>query len=310
MELSALNPSASEQGQKVRTRAARWVIVLLFLVILATGVAESLLQKFQPDESLLAHLHARGYLMDTPVAYEPSKGIWFYAGWAGASMMLLMLLYSLRKRVALLRPLGRLPKWLSFHMFLGVMGPLLITFHTTFKFGGIIATSYFCMIITMVSGLLGRYLYVQIPRSISGMELQSNDIDKMVGEFDRTLNRISGRINLASLSGAIGRNEAQGSDMNPASSLLYMIRDDITHVFMISNLRKILRTEHGLDAETVGEITSLLKMKAALIRRKAFLSTSHKLLHYWHVFHLPLAVVMFLIMFLHIFVYYMFRPAA
>jgi len=31
------------------------------------------------------------------------------------------------------------------------------------------------------------------------------------------------------------------------------------------------------------------------------------MLHYWHVFHIPLSGVMFLIMFFHIIVYYVFR---
>jgi hypothetical protein len=284
------------------------VPITLILLTAATGFYESLAQHHAPDRSLLAFLHRAGYLKSVPIAYEPGKGIWLYLGWTGAILMVLMLLYSVRKRFSVFRPLGRLPRWLSLHMFLGIMGPMLITFHTTFKFGGIIATSYFCMMTTMISGLLGRYLYVQIPRSISGTELAVQEIDRLVEAFDRDLSRFSAPTNVSKFLNAIELDPGRASSANPFASLYRMLRAHLTHFFVILSVKKSLKRDYRLDRELIRKIAAMMKKKAALIRRKHYLSASHSLLHYWHVFHLPLSVVMFLIMFLHIGVYYLFRP--
>jgi hypothetical protein len=284
-------------------------LVVVILATLIAGLYESYTQKYLPDRSLLSHLHDYGYLTEIPVVYEPGKGIWHPLGWAGSAMMVLMLLYSVRKRVAVFRSWGRLPNWLTAHMFLGIMGPLLVTLHTTFKFGGIITTSYICMIITMVSGLLGRYIYIQIPHSLSGAELEADDIEKMVEELDGALGRFSGEVNVPALFEEIRTTDPQDRKPGPATSLLWMIRTDLINLFKIARLRRILKTRHRLDRTARKTVLDLLKKKAALVRRKNFLSTSQSLLHYWHVFHRPLATVMFAIMFLHIVVYYLFRPA-
>jgi hypothetical protein len=282
-------------------------LFLIFILTLFAGLYESYAQKFQPEMSLLSLLHDYGRLDEIPVVYEPSKGIWHPIGWIGSAMMVVMLLYTVRKRVYRLRSLGRLPNWLTAHMFLGIMGPLLVTFHTTFKFGGIITTSYICMIITMLSGLVGRYIYIQIPRGISGAELAVNDIDKLVGDLDGALGRFSNRVNVAALFEEIQIDPGRKTGDNPAASLIWMVRTDLVNFFKIGRLKRSLKTRHGLDRASRTAIVDLLKKKAALVRRMNFLSTSQSLLHYWHVLHRPLAVVMFGIMFLHIAVFYIFR---
>ncbi|HEY6546468.1 MAG TPA: hypothetical protein VI589_01130, partial [Vicinamibacteria bacterium] len=54
-------------------------------------------------------------------------------GMLGAAMMVLLLLYSVRKRVKALRRAGPIGRWLDIHIYLGVVGPLLIVLHTAFK---------------------------------------------------------------------------------------------------------------------------------------------------------------------------------
>jgi hypothetical protein len=308
MDVAVKSTESRVKADALPGRSLVIIPISLILLTAALGLYESFAQQQAPDRSILAFLHRSGHLTSIPIVYEPGKGIWLYIGWTGASMMVLMLLYSVRKRFSLLRPLGRLPQWLSLHMFLGVMGPMLITFHTTFKFGGIIATSYFCMMATMISGLLGRYLYVQIPRSISGTELAVQDIDVLVEDFDRELNRITGRTNLSDFLKAVALDPGAAASSNPFASLYHMIRTDLTNFFVIHSVKSSLEREFRLERDSVRKIAGMMKKKAELVRRKHFLTASHSLLHYWHVFHLPLSIVMFVIMFLHIGVYYVFRP--
>lgn len=86
-------------------------------------------------------------------------------GVAGTTMMILMLGYSLRKRFSALRRWGSLNVWLDLHIYLGVFGPLLILLHTSFKFGGLVSLSFYSMAAVATSGVVGRYLYLRLPRS-------------------------------------------------------------------------------------------------------------------------------------------------
>ncbi len=283
-----------------------WTLVIIVIITACIAVYESFMQKYSPEDSILSLFHQYGYIKKYPVIYEPSKGIWHPVGWIGSSMMVIMMIYSLRKRITLFESLGSLRHWLSFHMSLGIMGPILVTFHTTFKFGGIIATSFWCMIVTMIFGILGRYIYVQIPRNLSGAELETNEIDNMVGSLDSELNKYLEDVNIAVLFKTISTADEKAKSLDIIGSLIFMIRTDIANLYKIAYLKKIIKTRYRLTGKTRREIVSLLKKKAALIRQRNFLAASHRLLHYWHVFHIPLAIVMFLIMFLHIIVYYLF----
>jgi len=54
------------------------------------------------------------------------SGIGYWLGIAGASMMGLLLLYPVRKHVRHLHWLGSTKAWFQTHIFLGVLGPVLI----------------------------------------------------------------------------------------------------------------------------------------------------------------------------------------
>lgn len=99
-----------------------------------------------------------------------SRGLVY--GVTGTAMMLLMLLYSLRKRARFLRRWGPVRVWLDLHIYLGVMGPLLVILHTSFKVQGLVALSFWSMIAVAASGVLGRYLYSQVLRHRSGEALE------------------------------------------------------------------------------------------------------------------------------------------
>ncbi len=103
-------------------------------------------------------------------------------GVIGSLLMILMLGYSIRKRSRIFGNAGHLTHWLGFHIFCGIAGPLLIILHSSFKVQGLIAVSFWSMIAVATSGILGRYIYIQIPRTISGKEVDRNELQ---GENDR-----------------------------------------------------------------------------------------------------------------------------
>ena len=91
--------------------------------------------------------------------------------------MLLLLLYSVRKRFHFARKWGNLNVWLSAHIFLGFAGPVLVLFHTVFKFSGIVAIAFWSMVLVVASGVVGKFIFALIPRSLSGMELNRIEME-------------------------------------------------------------------------------------------------------------------------------------
>src|SRR5262245_35017086 len=61
---------------------------------------------------------------------KPGETLGHAIGWGGTASMAGMHVYSIRKRVRALANLGRLKSWLQFHIFLGLQGAMMVTFHS------------------------------------------------------------------------------------------------------------------------------------------------------------------------------------
>ena len=57
------------------------------------------------------------------------SGVGYALGIVGSVMMLLLLLYPLRKKIKFMRHLGSVRHWFRVHMMLGILGPALILIH-------------------------------------------------------------------------------------------------------------------------------------------------------------------------------------
>ena len=69
--------------------------------------------------------------------FEAGDDLGYWLGVAGGSMMLLLLLYPVRKHFRFAQGWGTMKWWFAVHMFLGVTGPFLILVHTTFRIGSL-----------------------------------------------------------------------------------------------------------------------------------------------------------------------------
>ena len=104
-------------------------------------------------------------------------------GLVGSVMILLLLLYSVRKRARGLQRFGTPAQWLEVHISFGIIGPLLIILHTAFKVQGLVAVSFWSMIAVALSGVFGRWLYLQIPRNLAGYEYSRQDLEALEMEL-------------------------------------------------------------------------------------------------------------------------------
>jgi len=86
-------------------------------------------------------------------------------------MLMTETLYSLRKRSRGVK-WGKMATWLQLHIFTGLVGPYMVLLHTSWKFNGIAGATTLLTIIIVISGIIGRYIFTRIPRTLDGLEIE------------------------------------------------------------------------------------------------------------------------------------------
>jgi hypothetical protein len=239
---------------------------------------------------LLERAHHDGYWQ-----WKAGGSVGHKLGITGSSMMVLMLLYSVRKRVGALRRLGSLGRWLDVHIFLGVFGPLLVVLHSSFKVQGLVALSFWSMVVVASSGVLGRYLYLQIPRTRAGEELALAELGAQDGELTEQL-RTRFRLDEAQIA-RLDALVAVPSRTGLLGGLVRLVSDDLR---LRSRLRAFARDCRSVPRPVFREFERVVRQKANVHRRILLWDRVHELFHYWHVLHKPFALVMYLFMIVHV----------
>ena len=221
-------------------------------------------------------------------------------GIVGSTLMLLLLLYSVRKRTKLLTWFGTINKWLNIHIYFGVIGPFLIILHTSFKVSGIVAVSFWSMIAIALSGVLGRYIYVQIPHNLIGDELSLSEVEQQKLAINK---QIETRFNITEK--LIARleqmtNGKMEKETGVLGLIFSMIIDDLTRKRKLKKVVREMTREFQISTQEINEFVKHFNKKLLLERKIAFWNKIHKIFHYWHVIHKPFAYVMLLFMFVHV----------
>ena len=111
----------------------------------------------------------RGWIDRNDLSRTAESGVGYALGIIGGVLMLLLLLYPLRKRARFMQRLGPVKWWFRSHMMLGIVGPICILFHCSFHLGALNSNvSLLCMTLVAGSGLIGRYLYSKIHYGLYG----------------------------------------------------------------------------------------------------------------------------------------------
>jgi hypothetical protein len=232
--------------------------------------------------------------------YLKPGGLWGHGlGIWGSTLMLLLFLYSARKRQLFGLRFGKIRYWLNVHIVFGITGPIFVTLHTAFKVGGIVSISYYSMVAVMLSGFIGRYIYVQIPRALSGEELTLKEMVERRKSIEVILSKkFRLRKSLLDKINALGQGEASGKGFGV---LLVILKDDLAGRFKTWALKRELRASApGLSHEEMQAIFRTIRGKTLLERKMAILSSVQSVFHYWHIVHKPFAYVMIIIMFVHV----------
>ena len=285
----------ARRGTRLLLLSAR-ALVNVLIVSAATVVAMSawILVNLDGRRYYTTPFAIRGYDQMHPIL-RPSGPIGQTLGVIGGLLMLVPFIYMLRKRLFRRAP-GNLKTWLEIHIFCGIVGPVLVTFHTAFKFNGLVSVAYWSMVVVAISGFIGRYLYVRIPRTIRGVEVTEADLEDRAGEVREAL-RGSVRPDI------MARLERFEQEVGARLEATPTLRGFATSGWRLRRqLRKVERDleRHGLHAAELHEVVDLVAERAQLLGRLRYLKKTKQLFELWHVFHLPLVYVMFVIVGLHV----------
>ncbi len=132
-----------------------------------------------------------GYFM-ADVEPRPNGGTWigYTLGSVGAGLIVWLSLLGIRKR-AITPGKWSLKAWTSAHVYLGLSLIIVATLHTGFQLGWNVHTlAYALMILVILSGAFGTYLYATLPSSLSRNreEMTQGQMVDAINALDRQLN--------------------------------------------------------------------------------------------------------------------------
>lgn len=237
-------------------------------------------------------------------ALQPSGNVGHAFGWIGAGLMLIgVVLYSGRKRVRAMRGRGPMRTWLNFHIYLCLTGPFLIALHTANKLNGLGVYSFWSMVVVAASGILGRWLYQQFPRTAHG---EAMTLEELKAEREAAHERLAGEFGLAPA--VLAEVEAASlrsvrrirSSSQGILAVPLLLADDVARPVQLSRLRRMLRREGKLPRREAEAVLSLIRREAGAARRLAFFDTFRRLFTYWHVIHLVFFAAMLVLLVMHV----------
>lgn len=222
-------------------------------------------------------------------------------GIIGTTMVFIgVIVYSTRKRVKRLTHWGAMRDFLDFHIFMCLVGPILIMYHTTFKFGGIAGAGFWCMAAVVISGFVGRYFYKFIPKNIEGHELNAKELED---ERQSLLQALKEGHNLSNefleQVDKVGDSPFDNSRAGFFRLLWYLLKVDFSKRKYRRELHRILH-KYNVAPSAIKRISAVAQRRIALSQRILILEKIRLVFHYWHVIHLPFSIIVLVVLIIHV----------
>jgi len=254
------------------------------------------LNRLGPVPSILRKLQSIGKISkDFKLITEPGDQISYMLGIVGFALICSTNLYILKKKRHVSKPKGSLTPWLNYHIFFGLMGPTLIVFHSNFKVGGLVAISFWSMIVCFVSGVIGRYFYLQLLREQRDMK---RTLDKYEDAFEKARRSANQPWDPQVMAEAKWRSfiyVGGSTQLQTGNMALPLVLIDT----LIGDLRRLLM-QCRFPAQLPRSLYKPL-LEYAMIKRRFHSSDQYKMLMgYWHTFHIPFAIFMYVVSVIHI----------
>lgn len=237
-----------------------------------------------------------------------AHGIGYALGIVGGSMMLLLLLYPLRKRLTFMQRWLLLRRWFRVHMIFGVVGPLCILYHCNFQLGATNSNvALACMALMVFSGLVGRFIYAKIHYGLYGQRADLKQLQQQMQASELLLQD-------AKISGLSAESLARLRQLE-----VYALR----HQGMLGSIRRVwvigmrVRAERRLVHQQIKHNSqfsapdrrrALAQVRTffAVVKRIAGFSLYERLFSYWHVLHMPIFFMLVITGLVHVFAVHMY----
>jgi Fe-S-cluster-containing hydrogenase component 2 len=281
-----------------RGRYAPLVMWMIGLLVFLVALGEVLLRLKAPEMSyqysvlrkaaVQAGLSVDGVL--EKVGYQPGKGLSVYCGLIGTSLMVIAAVYPIFRRVKMFRWMASNTMWFDFHMMAGTIGPMFIILHSALVLNNWVSAAFWSMIIVVVSGVLGRYLYTLVPSLSSGVELEELDHERA---FQAA--RPHWPVPMAEVERELGekRMKAQGVAQSPSilRALWFLIFQDIGRLPATLARRRRL-AQLGVPRKIRNDLARRAARMIVIARRQVVAPKAELLLHSWKKVHVPFTVIL------------------
>ena len=274
-----------------RKRRHRWWIMLGIAAGAAATIAlcvYGLTYYILPaDARLLSPRHA---------VLKPSGRIGNALGIVGGVLLLLMYLYPLRKKWKWLSRQGKTKNWLDYHILMGLVGPVLITFHSSFKLSGVAGFAYWSMIAVVASGIVGRYLYGRIPRKLGAVEMSVDEAGQLCADLALQIRaqNVLTEEELRPLLALPSLDEVRAMPLGKA--LVVIVALDVRRSWALL----LLRWKVGVHVSGHEDVSRAIRKQAALSKDALFLGKVQQMFKLWHVVHRPFSYSLAIMATLHI----------
>lgn len=243
-----------------------------------------------------------GYHFPTGQYLTPQAGVGYALGILGGSAMLLLLVYPLRKRVRLLSFIGSTKRWFQAHMALGIIGPVLVLFHSNFSLGAVNSNvALLSMLVVSGSGLFGRYFYAHIHHGLHGRKASLRELKAYADKLRWVTTNVEFLPDLVS---RIDEEERRILERSERTLLLarplvgaagvLLARRRLRH-YVARAVREADATPGASPArrdQLHGTARQYIDDRLAAARRVVEFGAFERLFSLWHAFHLPLFVLL------------------
>ena len=212
----------------------------------------------------------------------------YWLGVLGASMMLLLFLYPLRKHVRFLDRVGQMKFWFQSHMWLGIGGPFIILLHARFQTGSLnAAVAFYSMLIVAGSGIIGRFIYTRIHHGLFGRSMQLREWHERIEADITNLGE-----SLPRLAADLQRWEQLALSGQTAFFTLLLLP------LRLRRAERALRTASA--SSRLAEFQQTLALCFSHLRAAARFRLYERLFRWWHILHVPLVFTLVISAILHI----------
>jgi hypothetical protein len=249
---------------------------------------------------------------------DAQNGFGYWLGITGASLMATLLLYPLRKRVRFMHVLGATRHWFRMHMIFGVLGPVLILYHSNFSFGSLNDTvALACTLLVAISGLVGRYVYAKVHVDLDGHRATlgqlSAKVRMTVTDRPQAAALVPQLLERLTAYDASVLTPPQGTIASLLLPLKLAVQTRWAATRLIWYARGQLKAQARRSPAVRAELPRLRRAMARFVRehlrrvrRVAELGSYERMFSVWHVFHLPFFYMLVVAALIHVLAVHMY----